>query len=735
MESESLPSSSPIRFVSSAPSSDGAEATVKPAASDDSSPLWRSVGPLPSSTRSPATVIFDDNEARVFEDGEVNEEKTPPSNQQQTSDVDRRRHLQDLDDCMGEQHMIPRRDPEPTHRKRSWAGSQGSEERARLSRRPRREEEAPQQPSLRLPPITEFFANPWGGAGGLGEARREFSMPVACSTPKNVSQYYAQNHHSMYMRSHSHLSIDSRANVSGHPPTPFSKANSTLESATSNYGSEHGSLASRFSHAATRDGQAEEEDMRVDREDEESSALLQAPSRPRRTQNQELASLRDVLADPAGGQGGEDERGWTGGYVPYRWNRSERGPNGQRRVPAVEDWGADDDRSTHGDVFSPIPHTKAWQYQQAQLRGQDERAQAASRPTEQTYNLSMAFDGQTAEPREQEAGRGMTRASSGAKRREPQTQDGVRGWRYGMEEETHMDTQDNWRDVEMVPTAVSQGPMNMDAPTVAENPRDRKWEVHFDDPESLVRGQSTGWQRAVWKDSTAVMFTAYNYRFTTNGVINRHVEAAVTTITTFVTGETSFNVAPPDPDQQKTLNVRDLPFTWVIRGLTAIGAARMIDVRVASSKGVSIITYPKRLGNPKWVCSLVGFLRPDTGVIRAAVMNVLQAPTMREWLTRMTRNSGTLRRLAHEERVDYVLSTLEVGIADLDDGDFMANIYMEAPTDDMTEWREWVAMLRTCRFNNFLNGTGVARKIYWCSGCRGVDHDTMKCLFPMVQFN
>ncbi len=701
----------------------------------DSSPLWRTVGSLPREASSQAFVQFDESESRNFEDGEV-EEAAPPCNQQ-AADSDMPGHFQDLDGYMGKQYITPpRHEPQPTRLKRSWEGSQGSEERSRTARRPRRDESAPMQPPVQLPPITEFMTNPWGGARGIGDARRIISQPVACSTPKNVSQYGTPYHRSPF----SHHSYDSQANVSGRPPTPFSRANTTADRPLSQYRGDHKVDEGRAMHEDGWNGQ-EEEGMHVDNldEDEETSALLRTP--PGASGRRGLASMNDLrqtLANPpsmanSSRQAGDDQR-WRGGYAPKHWDSDARGPDGRRRVPAVEDWGMDGDGSGHEASFSPIPYTKAWQYKQ-DLRRQDARLEQTEREqNRRAYGDPAGRYSRTAGPNALEPGHdGASTRIRGDDVTRRHRSDRAESWSEGRANETRMDLQEDWRDVEMVPTAVARGPAAADVPTLAEDPQDRRWEVHYDDPERLVCGQSDDWQRELWKDSTVVMFTAYNYRYTTNGVVNRHVENAVTAITTFVTGETNFNVVPPDPDRVNAVNVRDLPFTWGIRGLTASGAARMSAIRVASTKDVSIITYPKRLENPRWICSLVGFLRPDAGVIRAAVMDVLSTPTMRDWLNRMTRASTSLRRIPIEDRVEYVLSSLEVRIADLEDDDFMANIYMIPPTDSMAEWRTWVAHLRAQRYNNFLNGSGVARRIVWCSGCRGVDHDTMRCPFPEMR--
>ncbi|RDX52341.1 hypothetical protein OH76DRAFT_1416864 [Lentinus brumalis] len=709
-EESSLPSSSPISF---------------PSTDIECSPPGRAANPS-------ALFQFDGCESMDFEDGELHE-AAPPANQQAMTE-DERAMLRELDQLNGEQYASHRRDSVPIqrNRKRSWGGSQGSEEMSRTARRARRDEATPAAQSYGLPPIAEMLANPWGEFGMAEDAQERNTRPLACSTPRNVSQYDTKARYPLNSR----FSFDSQANVSGNPPTPFARANTTLDSKPSPRAGTDRQEDNGIPWATSRDRHDDGQRMLIDTpdEDDEESSLLRTPPGPRtRRYSASAADLRRTLADPpSANEKAGGNRTWQGGYAPHFWNQEAIGPNGKSRIPAVEDWGADGDGSVHGDTFSPIPHTKAWHYQQEMLENRERRAREAGDWDDQTHasfderSRSAAAPGTGAE-------REPTRMRSQATGYAQRAPFGDVAWRDDEDDAMRADISKDWRNFDMVPTAVALGPCTKDEPTLVENPRDKKWEVHFDDPERLVCGQSVEWQREMWKDESAVIFSAYNYRYTTNGVVNRHVESAVTAITSYVTGENRFYVVPPDLDQRHALDTRDLPFIWGIRGLTAEGAARMAAIRVASSQGVSIITYPKRLRNPRWTCSLVGFLRPDVDVIRDAFLLALQDPKMREWLTKMTNASVSLRRIPREQRVDYILSTVEVRIADLDGGDFMANVYVEPPTDDMAEWREWVAYLRTRKYNNFRNGTGTARQVYWCAGCRGVDHDTMRCPFPEMK--
>ncbi len=730
VESSTLPSSSPFRFPS----------TVIP--DDEEEDEARRRFALPG-----------EREQRPYEEGELCEERTPPSNQQSAIGQAARWGSQPSSTHARGHYPSFLHPSAQSDRKRHWSGSQGSEEQARPIRKQRCEDTTPAQRSMQLPPISEFLTNPWGApiSTTASQNKADFSdaRPAFCSTPRTEALQNSRRSRTMS----SHFEFDSRANVSGQPPTPFSRANTAAPSRpTHGPGRDHeNDRRSRTSDwAAQTSLHGQDDGMRYGEEDGESSALLRTPPRANRRRDGETAAdLREALADPPSpmqqSQRAHARPVWQGGYAPKHWSEDSTDAQGRRRYPAVDDLNANDDRDRMDATFSPIPYTKAWQYQQDMQRErarrgysnheQDEREHLSA--SQRANSRAMQEDPDSAREAsgasQERLPRALSRASQYAAGFESRDYDTGAHWREGTGEDVLMMREERWKEYEMLPTAVVQAPVDNTAPTLAENPRDQRWTVHFDDPEKLVCGQSARWQNSMWHDPTAVIFTAYNYRYTSNGVVNRHLENAAANIIKHVTGEEIFDIVPPHPDPTRTLSARELPFTWGVRGLTMEGAAALTAIRVASSQGVSIITFPRRLGIPGWICGLVGFLRPNVKVIAAAVREVLEEPTMLEWITRMTKECRSLRAIPCGQRAAYIISTLEIRIAELGKGDFMANVHIESPTDDMAEFRTWVAHLRGLEYNNFLNGAGTARAIYYCGGCRGVDHDTMSCPFPEMR--
>ncbi len=742
------------------------EAREATADSYSSTAMWSAVG-------SPGTYLFDENEAGPREEGEVAEAAAPQPDDElrdvQPTDEEREAHrlrVEKVDDLMSKHH--PAHSSEnymTTPRKRSWSGSAVSEEKSRSARRPRRDDAGMDSAGVRLPSISELVGNPWGSSGGDEYGlRNRAPAPVYASAPR-------QNQPSPL----SNFAYHSEANVSGMPPTLHgvstvaSDARSRISrAATEEWAGRRNLCAAK--RAAPRTSQSAATAMDMDEEEE--GSLIGSPGlrRARRERDrrelEELEERRRALqqtlldhpSDKSTSRRPHQEH-WRGGYAPEMIGQRR---DGQPHVPkkkAVDDL---DDRSQepHGnseeedgedgdagkqprhDRWSAVPNTKAWQYLEEQ-RARERRAPATGRqpPRESTYAGMQphSVDGREVQPGADESAGGRSNAHGAENNTfwESRERDG---------DEDAMDYERaSWTEEGAgghygpgfggaIPTVVAREEAVTDMPVTVEDPQDERWAVHFDDPEALLRGQSANFIRIVWwGPKPTVVFSVYNYKYTENDEVNRHIETSVTSMTTMLTGESAFQVIPPDPERKQRLASRDLPFLWAIRGLSEAGAWEMTKVKIVTSKGVSIITHPRTLTNPRWVCSLMGFLRPDADAIRATVMGSLRSTYMLERLADLTRSSETLRHIPEARRVEYVLRSLKVKVTTTKKGAYVANLYILPPTDDMDAWREWAEELRTQRYNAFLCGAGVARPVFWCSGCRGVDHETEDCAIPKMK--
>ncbi len=285
-------------------------------------------------------------------------------------------------------------------------------------------------------------------------------------------------------------------------------------------------------------------------------------------------------------------------HSPGRGERRGSGarPSGdaRREAEAAED---EEERL----FFSAIPNTKAWEHQENRRANDLGEARKSSRKAhEQTiremgreeerqgrgysrggrdgwgtetqleadrrerryprrtegYQYEEAEHGEEAEEDEDEDGDALHANDNfedrGGRRRSYDAWQGGREGQMEIDEEEE-DADRTWRDLApegAVPTAVARDPHTADYPVTLDDPTSPEWAVHFDDPEALILGQSEDWTREIWRDTKPnVMLTIYNYKYTSNGDINKFIDSTVTKMTKLLTGETSFYVVPPDPER------------------------------------------------------------------------------------------------------------------------------------------------------------------------------------------
>ncbi|KAI0718958.1 hypothetical protein C8T65DRAFT_736986 [Cerioporus squamosus] len=725
---ESLPSSSPPRSQSQ----DGDEVVSDvhrvrgsghSVASGDSAPLWAALDSPPRTA--PALAQFDEHEFTSYEDGELaNEEASPKANQVATQsrlDEEARERADRLDKYMGEYGRVSYRDDEPTARKRSWTGTAVSEENRRSARRPRIVSQDRPPPPV-LPPIRELIGNPWIGMGDGKERNSSLQSPVPVSTPK----------HPAFVRDLNSFQYDMFANVSGHPPT---LRGSSIDTSviTSAGDAKRPSVSSRASVRSETSGMVVDDEPAHFR-----SSLLERPSGRRRfpgvvrdtSENVGPWNLRDALEENESCRPGSMERDqenfWRGGYRPRNWDTERARPTSRTGEEENRPWMAGDggvDPAGRFSCFSALPNTKAWDYRrdaarQAEFGDHSFPATPASRTS--TFNDAGADEDLGAGVSERGGDSSYARRAgrshavlSGSEEDEDGAapgKGGVVGPEWWQEARTTR-----------LPTALMKEKDVEDVPRVVDNPHSDRWTIHLSDPEEKYAGMSMEWMKTIWMDGCpTVFFTVFNYRFTKNQEINRHIEANVTAMTTHLTGESGFHVVPPDPEWRHELRARDLPYLWVIRGLSEAAAWEMVKLRVISARGVSIITHPKAIENPKFVCGLAGFLRPDVKTTKAAVLSVLESEYMLKRLADLVRTCDRLGHLSIVKRVERVIESLDIRFMATKEDGYVANVYILPPSDDLDEWRGWAEEMRACRFNVFLNGTGSARKAFWCGGCRGL---------------
>ncbi|KAI0691362.1 hypothetical protein C8T65DRAFT_745485 [Cerioporus squamosus] len=272
------------------------------------------------------------------------------------------------------------------------------------------------------------------------------------------------------------------------------------------------------------------------------------------------------------------------------------------------------------------------------------------------------------------------------------------------------DYEDDWEryeDGEILPSALRDDTTHTDA-TPTPVPEGGFPTIHHDDPESRIRGMALDWMRELWGDTphTDVLVQVYNYRYSEDDVLNGRVSEALRWAVEQITGETDFDVVPPEPEEGARRRTRDLPNIWAIRGLTPRGTAAAIERGTWSFESISFIATPRSTTMQTWLFMLEGFLAGNPQKIRMAVLRVLREESMQRWITDMISANPAFADWSPSRAMDEILDSLEVEVMQLGNGTFLANVFIRSPTRSLREWCRWVAELRARRYRSFAIGTG-----------------------------
>ncbi|TFK89513.1 hypothetical protein K466DRAFT_597736 [Polyporus arcularius HHB13444] len=259
----------------------------------------------------------------------------------------------------------------------------------------------------------------------------------------------------------------------------------------------------------------------------------------------------------------------------------------------------------------------------------------------------------------------------------------------GIDEQSDNDPRE-WQleDGELMPAAL--GGDNRDeeeAPT--DTPEGGFPMVHRSDPEMALDGMARDWTREIWSDApgTDVLVNVFNYQYTEDDTFNRRIEDTLRRHLERITGDTDFDVVPPEPEEGPRRRTRDLPTLWAIRGLSPRGAARALARGAWSFASLSFLTSPRAVTIPSWLFMVEGFLRSDDSKIRAAILRVLDEEEMRLWIERMVSSNPDFAGLPLDQAVREVLGSLQIETLQLGNGNYVSNVMMRSPTRDPREWR------------------------------------------------
>lgn len=213
----------------------------------------------------------------------------------------------------------------------------------------------------------------------------------------------------------------------------------------------------------------------------------------------------------------------------------------------------------------------------------------------------------------------------------------------------------------------------------------------------------------------------------------RPITEAVATMFRQITGEINPQVVPPERRLVTGGEVRGPTSpTWVLLCNDERSVERALTRPVWSTTIGTMLVYRPEVHIGRFMLIAGGFAHDRNGSILQAVFMVFSGPLILPIIFQLVQSNPRFANVTSEDATRAILASLEVRVSTLQNGNLIAAIFCDSPTQSIPRWREWRDTVSTCPFTSPLNSTGTARRPVPCAGCHGADHLTHMCPFQDV---
>lgn len=256
-------------------------------------------------------------------------------------------------------------------------------------------------------------------------------------------------------------------------------------------------------------------------------------------------------------------------------------------------------------------------------------------------------------------------------------------------------------------------------------------EVAWQDPEALFYGLPRPRMVAMLNNATGTRLAlqVYNLGFPQPAEL-RQVTNAIIGALQAVTGELDILAVPPERDEGDVRGSQ--PLTWLILGLSTPSYRLLLTRGVLSCFTITVFVYAAEIRIPRLLGTIGGFAHDHGNSIFMAVRAVLSGPRVFPHILQLVATNPTYVGTRPEIAARAILSSLQVRVAMLQNGNLIAAVFIDSPTQSVGRWRDWRNVIAALPFPSPLNSTGRFRRHALCAGCHGADHPTHLCPFPDV---
>lgn len=261
-------------------------------------------------------------------------------------------------------------------------------------------------------------------------------------------------------------------------------------------------------------------------------------------------------------------------------------------------------------------------------------------------------------------------------------------------------------------------------------------EVVRAEPDGLLQGLPFARVDAVLDSNRpfgpVVGFQVYNSALPSAHEVRPIMEAA-STIFRHVTGEADVVVVAPEREPTTIHDPRvPTPRTWII----ACEDERSVDLAlqrgVCSTPIGTILFYRPQVTIGRFMFIAGGFAHDRNGSVLQAIFAVFSGPIIFPIILDLVQSNSRFTSTTPEDAARAVLASLTVRVSTLQNGNLVAAVFCDSPTQSIPLWRDWRDRTASLPFPSPLNSTGTARRPVLCAGCHGADHLTHMCPFQHI---
>ncbi|KAI0720601.1 hypothetical protein C8T65DRAFT_735925 [Cerioporus squamosus] len=257
--------------------------------------------------------------------------------------------------------------------------------------------------------------------------------------------------------------------------------------------------------------------------------------------------------------------------------------------------------------------------------------------------------------------------------------------------------------------------------------------IHFDDPETLIKGLASERVHVIFRQPQGSLVLIKIFNGGTPRASNvKHQSDVLAESVTAATGAENFIVVPPAQACGQELSLQDQPTTWIILRLEPEKARMLIEQRVWSSKKVSFLAFNRDLRFDRFIGRVGYYTHNVDGNIETSIRKTFEGPLILPSIKSLVASHPGIAPVNVDATVLRVLDSIRVEVVTYPNGNIVAKVYCDSPTQSIDSWRLWVAYVHTVPMWSDLNPTGSFLRPIRCAGCSAADHPTFSCPVALI---